>query len=274
MEEDKEAKIVRDARGEARRTARRGGGSYQQCLDKVAQEKGHLHWKDFMVHHAATKVEAIDRERSTPKDDGSVHPGIRTYEPLPYQEWRSGLGLMTRDEADERRVERVALAADRLSARTGMPLWLIGAVPMLGIGTAMGITQLHQGISVDNAFAAGFSMLMGAIVCIACFAFGNVRELGNMRSTVDAWVSVCQTLVLMYLMGGIGLVTSTDPKIQAYAARFYGSFDHTIKAVVIIAIGLHLTRLMFRWTLVIATRHPSLMVRSGEHPRSLIPRRS
>jgi hypothetical protein len=274
MEEDKEAKIVRDARGEARRTARRGGGSYQQCLDKVAQERGHLHWKDFMVRHEAPPVETIDQERSTQKDDGDVRTGIRTYRPLPYQEWRSGLGLMTRDESDERRVERVALAADRLSARTGMPLWLIGAAPMLGIGTAMGIAQLHQGISVDNALTAGVSMMMGAIVCIMCFALGNIREMGNMRSTVDAWLSVGQTIALLYLMGAIGVVTSTDPKVLEYGARFYGSLLHTTERAVLIMIGLQLTRVAFRWTLVVATRHPSVMVGSGEHPRSLIPRRS
>ena len=106
MEEKKESKTVRDARGAARRMARNGGGSYQKCLDVVARDVGHLHWKAFMAANPPEPSGATTQGETAQHEAPHQRRGPPPFRPVPYEQWRDRLEVLTRNEfaAHEARV--------------------------------------------------------------------------------------------------------------------------------------------------------------------------
>lgn len=256
--ENKESKTVRDARGEARRMSRRGGGSYQQCLDAVAKERGHRHWNAYVrsqPDETASTVPSVDAAETT--SPITMRSARRMFEPaLPYEEWRSGLPTMTRNEIDERRVMAVARRAERISERTGVPLRIVGIAPVLLIAAIHCISMLIAARNLDDVFLALFFLLPAASICFVCNTLGNSRMLGGLRSSMEDFLGLIRVAILAYPVVHISMLLGNDPKVTAYMSRFYGTPTRTLVATLIALAGLQILIVSVRWMLVIATRHP------------------
>lgn len=254
--EDRESKTVRDARGEARRMARRGGGSYQQCLDSVARSRGHQHWNAFVREQPREPVVTTGEE-----DTGTARTPARSHRrsilgpPLPYDEWRSGLKTMTRDEWDEKRVDAVALRAERISARTGLPLRIIGIAPIMIITMIQSISFLIGARNGDEAFSALFMLVPALTICFICNVMGNTRTLGAFRSGGETLLGLLKAIALLYAFVHLSIILGDDPKVTAFMSRFYGTFGHTLLVTAGMLVTLHVLTLSLRWLIVVSTRH-------------------
>lgn len=254
--EDRESKAVRDARGEARRMARRGGGSYQQCLDAVAREKGHQHWNAFVREQPREPV--VGTTEDDPADAvNRTRPGRSAVfgPPMAYSEWRSGLKTMTRDEWDEKRVDAVALRADRISARTGLPLRIIGSAPIMIITMIQSLSFLIGARNGSDVFSALFMLVPAMTICLVCNIMGNTRTLGAFRSGGETLLGLLKAIAVMYAFVHLSIILGDDPKVTAFMSRFYGTFGHTLLVTAVMLVTLHVLTLSLRWLIVVSTRH-------------------
>lgn len=255
--EDVEPKAVRDARGEARRMSRKGGGSYQQCLDAVARERGHDHWAAFTRSQPRTPIMDVEE---MPRPEPDAKPIRKAFmPPIPYDEWKAGIQIMTRDQHDERRVDAVARRADRIAERTGLPLRVIGLLPFLVLMLSNGLLMVATaGPGNALSFAVVF-ILPVLLMGFGVNALGNCRMLGGMRSTLEDLVWLMKILVLLYPLIHISMLLGPDPKIVAFASKHLATPMNALKGVVTALVLIHLLGYAIRWMFVVATRHPPAM---------------
>ena len=215
MDTKTENKIVRDARGRARRMARSGEQTYQQCLDTIAQAEGYAHWKTFMAAH--------------PTQDGEAAPTART--PLPASS-RPDVGAMVRQRwlagfTGEIRYERDAeltqafLQTPAMSKNTNITHRLRTLVPGI-VGAAMAGAIVAQVVVRDGATAtmyaqctvafAVFAPLAAAILGLAIGALvgehPGARHLRVRCRSLFAGLQFC-----LFLYGYVGLVAGNQTRL-------------------------------------------------------------
>lgn len=252
MEEKKESKRVRDARGAARRMARNGGGSYQKCLDVVAQDAGHRHWKAFMAAHPS---EVVSDDPSP--DAGPTRRAPPPFKPLPYAQWRGRLEVLTRNEFDEARVARVARRAERLAERTGVPLWVVGCAPMMTLGLVVTGTIAGGSPDLDDVVTGMMGMLSTMMICFICFIYGDSRTLSGLRSSTSDFLGFIQILIGLYLLVYVVTGMGANPKIIRAISPYFGTPVRTVVGVVAASALLQFVAMSFRWMMVTASRYPS-----------------
>lgn len=252
-----EPKTVRDARGEARRMSRKGRGSYQQCLDAVARERGHDHWAAFSRSQPQTPITDIEGD---PRPEPDAKPIRKAFKPpIPYEEWKAGIQTMTRDQHDERRVDAVARRADRIAERTGLPLRVIGLLPFLMLMLANCITMIAT-TGLGNALSFSVTFILPVLmVGFGVNALGNCRMLGGMRSSMEDFVWMMKILILVYALIHISMLIGPDPKVAAFATKHLATPMNALKGVIVAFVLIHLVGYAIRWMFVVATRHPPAM---------------
>lgn len=252
-----ESKSVRDARGEARRMSRKGGGSYQQCLDAVARERGHDHWAAFTRSQPRTPMTGIEGD---PRPESGAQPIRKAFRPpIPYEEWKAGIQTMTRDQHDERRVDAVARRADRIAERTGLPLRVVGILPFLVLMLSNGVMTVATGGSGNALSFAVVFILPVLMIGFGVNALGNCRMLGGMRSTLEDLIWLLKIIVLLYPLIHISMLLGPDPKVVAFASKHLTTPMNALKGVVTALVLIHLLGYAIRWMFVVATRHPPAM---------------
>lgn len=252
MEDKKESKTVRDARGAARRMARNGGGSYQKCLDVVAQDAGHQHWKAFMAAHPSEVVSDGPSQEAAPTR--RVPP---PFKPIPYAQWRGRLEVLTRNEFDEARVDRVARRADRIAERLGVPLWVVGCAPIaaiaLGMTTAMFVTTPSLA-ALGNGL---IGTLAAAMICFVVLIYGDSRMMSGMRTSTSDFLTAIQIALGLYLLVYVTGQLNGDARVAKMLAPYFSTPLRTVGGVAIAAALTHVVAVSYRWMMVVGSRYPS-----------------
>lgn len=252
MEYKKESKTVRDARGTARRMARNGGGSYQKCLDVVAQDAGHQHWKAFMAAHPPEEAADVPTAEAAP-----ARRRPPPFRPVPYEQWRGRLEVLTRNEFDEARVERTARRAERLAERLQMPLWVVGCAPMAAIGLVLTGTIIGRSPDLDDVVTGMIGMLASMMICFICFVYGDSRTMSGLRSSTGDFLGLMQMLLGLYLLVYVVAQMGGSPKIIQAIRPYFGTPIRTFAGVLVASFLVQIAAMSMRWMMVTASRYPS-----------------
>lgn len=204
-----ENKVVRDARGKARRMARSGGGTYQQCLDAVAQESGHAHWKAFMAAHPPEEGDASPALPATP----SMRPDAGA---MARQRWLAGFTGEIEYEREAELTEAIRRTPE-MSGGTTIPGRLRALVPTLAgaavAGAVVAIVATHGDVRADGVMAFAVVLpLMAAIMGLAVGALvGNHPGARHLRVRCRSLFGGLQLLLALY--GYVGLVVGRQSDV-------------------------------------------------------------
>jgi len=214
MDTKTENKIVRDARGRARRMARSGGQTYQQCLDTIAQAEGHAHWKTFMAAHPTQDGEAAPTTQHLP---ASSRPDVGA---MVRQRWLAGFTGEIRYERDAE-LTQAFLQTPAMSKSTTITHRLRTLVPGI-VAAAVAGAIVAQAVVRDGATAtmyaqctvafAVFAPLAAAVLGLAVGALvgehPGARHLRVRCRSLFAGLQFC-----LFLYGYVGLVAGHQTRL-------------------------------------------------------------